>query len=474
MSTTAAPSAPASLAPATASDQGGRSNPYLLMPITLFFILLGIAVLRSPNLMTNAGLGSAIIVATPLILATYALMATVISGRGTVDLSIGPLIGFVNVTLVQLHGLGILENPFVVFAYALLVGAAYQFIFVLIVLFVRVQPIIVSLSGYLALAGINLVILPRPGGTAPDWMADWGLGTSIFSPVLAILLVATLAWILFTQTAFYTHLRLMGSDERAAYTSGVPIYVVRIGAHLISGCFAGLAALSYTALIASGDPSQGSTYTLIAVTALVLGGASLGGGRASVFGSLLGALNLYLINLVLSTFSFGAVQSFVTNLAYGTILVISLLLTLIIPFLQRHFRRFSALLYFVILSVIGLGITLYASFAPPAPATPPAAPAAIVRPLQPIPTEKLFVAPLEVAKLTPDDIALRDAAAPIVIGIILLVAIAVFARLAVSQSGRKTLGPAIGLVIALIVLLGAYLIASRPEAAPAIQQEQKP
>lgn len=478
MSTTAAPRAStnpaASPVQATAPDQGGRSNPYLLMPITLFFILLGIAVLRSPNLMTNAGLGSAIIVATPLILATYALMATVISGRGTVDLSIGPLIGFVNVTLVQLHGLGVLENPFVVFAYALLVGAAYQFIFVLIVLFVRVQPIIVSLSGYLALAGINLVILPRPGGTAPDWMADWGLGTSIFSPVLAILLVATLAWILFTQTAFYTHLRLMGSDERAAYTSGVPIYVVRIGAHLISGCFAGLAALSYTALIASGDPSQGSTYTLIAVTALVLGGASLGGGRASVFGSLLGALNLYLINLVLSTFSFGAVQSFVTNLAYGTILVISLLLTLIIPFLQRHFRRFSALLYFVVLSVIGLGITLYATFAPPAPATPPAAPAAIVRPLQPIPTEKLFVAPLEVAKLTPDDIALREAAAPIVIGVILLVSIAVFARLAVSQSGRKTLGPAIGLVIALIVLLGAYLIANRPEAAPVTQQEQKP
>lgn len=480
MSTTAAPRAtttpvasPAAVT-APAPDQGGRSNPYLLMPITLFFILLGIAVLRSPNLMTNAGLGSAIIVATPLILATYALMATVISGRGTVDLSIGPLIGFVNVTLVQLHGLGVLENPFVVFAYALLVGAAYQFIFVLIVLFVRVQPIIVSLSGYLALAGINLVILPRPGGTAPDWMADWGLGTSIFSPVLAILLVATLAWILFTQTAFYTHLRLMGSDERAAYTSGVPIYVVRIGAHLISGCFAGLAALSYTALIASGDPSQGSTYTLIAVTALVLGGASLGGGRASVFGSLLGALNLYLINLVLSTFSFGAVQSFVTNLAYGTILVISLLLTLIIPFLQRHFRRFSPLLYFVVLSVIGLGITLYATFAPPAPATPSASPAAIVRPLQPIPTEKLFVAPLEVAKLTPDDIALREAAAPIVIGVILLVAIAVFARLAVSQSGRKTLGPAIGLVIALIVLLGAYLISNRPEAAPATQQEQKP
>ena len=258
--------------------QGGRSNPYLLMPITLFFALLSLAVLRSPSLMTSAGIGSAIIVATPLILATYALMASAISGRGTVDLSIGPLIGFVNVTLIQLSGAGVLEHPISVFVYAMFIGAVYQLIFALIVIYVRVQPIIVSLSGYLALSGINLVILPRPGGVAPEFMAEWGYGTSIFSPVLVILLLASVAWLLFTSTAFYNHLRLMGSDERAAYTAGVPISIVRIGAHLISGAFAGLAAIAFTALISSGDPSQGTTYTLIAVTALVLGGASLAGG----------------------------------------------------------------------------------------------------------------------------------------------------------------------------------------------------
>ena len=233
---------------------GGRANPFLLVPITLFFLLLGLAVLRSPSLMTSNGIGSAIIVATPLVLATYALMASVIAGRGTVDLSVGPLIGFVNVTLIQLHGAGILENPFAVFGYAIAVGALYQFLFALVVIYVRVQPIIVSLSGYLALSGINLVILPRPGGLAPQWMSEWGLGTTIFSPVLLILVLATIGWLLFTQTAFFTHLRLMGSDERAAYTSGVPIYIVRIGAHLISGCFAGLAAITFTALISSGDP----------------------------------------------------------------------------------------------------------------------------------------------------------------------------------------------------------------------------
>ncbi|OJT97773.1 MAG: hypothetical protein BGN83_01190 [Rhizobium sp. 63-7] len=433
--------------------QGGRSNPFLLMPITLFFALLAVAVLRAPSLMSASGIGAAIIVVTPLILATYTLMASTISGRGTVDLSVGPLIGFINVTLIQLHGAGLLENPIAVFLYCMAVGALYQLIFSLIVIYVRVQPIIVSLSGYLALSGINLVILPRPGGMAPAFMAEWGYGTSIFSPILIILLLATAAWLLFTATAFYTHLRLMGSDERAAYTSGVPITIVRIGAHMISGCFAGLAAICFTALISSGDPSQGTTYTLIAVTALVLGGASLGGGRGGVFGSALGAINLYLITYVLSTFNFGTVQSFVTNLAYGAILVISLLLTLLIPVIQRRIRNFSPLLYFVALSVVVLGIILHATFDYGALG---AAGAIVSGPLD---MQAALTGPLEIATVSPETEALRIAAAPLVLSVLLLIVIAVFVRLAVGQSSRRTLAPAVAVVVAALVLAGAYVMA---------------
>jgi len=61
------------------------------------------------------------------------------------------------------------------FLYAMGVGVAYQLFVGLIIIFVRVQPIIVSLSGYLALVGLNLIIMPRPGGVAPDWMS----GTTI-------------------------------------------------------------------------------------------------------------------------------------------------------------------------------------------------------------------------------------------------------------------------------------------------------
>ncbi len=242
----------------------------------------------------------------------------------------------------------------------MLVGVAYQVIMGLIIVFVRVQPIIVSLSGYLALAGLNLIILPRPGGVAPNWMLNWGAGTTIWSPILVILIIATAAWYVLANSAFFGHLRLMGSDERAAYTSGVRINIVRIGAHCVAGVYAGLAAICLTALISSGDPTQGTTFTLMSVTALVLGGANLAGGRGGAFGSMLGALNIYLINYVLGTFNFGRFQSFVTDLSYGTILVASLLISLALPQIQKGARYLSPAVFVALLAALAGGVIMHA------------------------------------------------------------------------------------------------------------------
>ena len=342
------------------SQAPSTARTYLLVPILLLFVLLIIAVLRAPNLISSVGIGSAIIVSAPLILATYSLTLIAMAGRAGVDLSIGPLIGFINVSLIQLYAADVIASPFAFFAYAIVVGILYQVLMGLIIIYVRVQPIIVALSGFLALVGLNLVILPRPGGVAPEWMMPWGLGTSIWSPVLAILVLATGAWFLLTRTAFFDHLRLMGSDERTAYTAGVRINIVRLGAHVIAGVYSALAALTFTSLISSGDPTQGTTYTLMAVTALVLGGTSLAGGRGSIIGSLLGALNIYLITYVLSTFNFGMVQSFVTDAAYGVVLVVSLLLTLALPRLPGAVQRLSPFAFFVVLGVVAFSVLLHA------------------------------------------------------------------------------------------------------------------
>ena len=352
------------------SEARSAQSIYLLIPILLLNILLGIAVIRGPALVTLEGLGSAITVAAPLCLATYALMAVAIAGRGTVDLAVGPLLAFINVIIVTLNGLDLVTSPLGVFVLALGIGIAYQVLFALVIIVVRVQPIIVALSGFLALSGINRVIMNRPGGTAPDWMSSWGRGDTIFSPVLLLLLLATGGWLLFTLSPFYKHLRMMGYDERAAFTAGVRGNLVRVGAHVISGIFVALAAICYTALIASGDPTQGTIMSLTAVTAVVLGGVSLAGGRGNVLGALLGAVNLFLIGYVLATFNFGSVQSFVTQMCYGLILIVSLLLTLLVPVVGRHISFFTPFSAFMVLGVCVIGIMLTVGISMPEGALP--------------------------------------------------------------------------------------------------------
>jgi ribose transport system permease protein len=302
---------------------------YLAVPLVMFVILVALAALRSPHLFTSTGLAGAIIVATPLILCTLALTPIVMAGRGSVDLAIGPLMGFINVTIAAWLTEGGFTNPIAVFAWAMGVGAAFEVLQALVVLYVRVAPIIVTLSGYLVLTGVNLLVMPRAEGSAPEWMVSWGAGQSVLSPVFLILLAALALWAVFWRSTFHTNLRLTGADERMAYTSGVPTEKVRIGAHLLGGIYAGLAGVCYTGLISSGDPTQGGTFTLQSVTALVLGGASLAGGRGGAIGSVLGALNMFLIANLLSTFNFETLSGPATKLAYGLILVASLLLNVL-------------------------------------------------------------------------------------------------------------------------------------------------
>ena len=71
----------------------------------------------------------------------------------------------------------------------------------------------------------------------------WGEGFTIFNEIFLLLILATILFYIITHTAFWSHLKLMGADERAAFTSGVKINWVRIVAHLIAGVFAALSAI---------------------------------------------------------------------------------------------------------------------------------------------------------------------------------------------------------------------------------------
>ncbi len=89
---------------------------------------------------------------------------------------------------------------------------------------------------------------------------------------------------------------------------------------MISGAFGGIAALSLGALIGSADPNVGPNYTLLAISAVALGGVSLAGGRGGLAGAAIGAIDIFLLQSALTFFN---VSTFVLQVAYGAILVLA-------------------------------------------------------------------------------------------------------------------------------------------------------
>ena len=177
----------------------------------------------------------------------------------------------------------------------------------------RLQPIVATLGTYLAYGGVTLIIAPQPTGSVPQWLADMAQGGSL--PALAVVFVA---WWLFTRTPLYEALMATGGDDRAAFVAGIPVTRVRITAYVLSGVLASIAGLSLAALLGSVDPNAGAQYTLIGVASVALGGVSLGGGRGGMVGAVVGALDIFLIDNVLTYYN---ISSFLEQVVYGAILV---------------------------------------------------------------------------------------------------------------------------------------------------------
>ena len=288
----------------------------------LLIVLLIANILLNSIRFHPAAWGVLIGLAAPLIGAALASTPSILGGRGGIDVSIGPIMGFVNaiVVKVMITDLGI-ESPFAIVPAALLIGAAIGALNGFLAVYVRIQPIVATLGTYLVLIGLTLTILPSPMGTVPDWIKSLAGSFSIL-PLAAIFLI----WIVVRQFPYYDQLMATGSDDRAAYTAGVPVSFIRFLSYTMGGLFAGLAGLMLTALIGSADPNIAPTYTLIAISAVALGGVSLAGGRGGLVGAAIGAIDIFLIQSVLTLFN---VSTFVQQIAYGSILILAISLTAI-------------------------------------------------------------------------------------------------------------------------------------------------
>lgn len=259
----------------------------------------------------------------PLAIAAMASTPAILSGRGGFDLSISPLMTLCSCVFIVFlipNGLG---DPLAAIPIVLLLGAAVGTINGVLIVFLRVPAMVVTLAMYFVLIGVNLKLIPTPQSVTGTWVS-YLAGT--VGPVPGGLLTIGIVVAIWVALGFIPYRRLLyavGSDDAAAFSSGVNVSAIRIVAYALGGLFAAIGSFALVGLVSSADASQSSAYTLIAVAAVALGGTSLVGGRGGVIGSLIGAAVIYLLQSLLSGMQ---VSPTWLQFIYGVMLVLSVVI----------------------------------------------------------------------------------------------------------------------------------------------------
>jgi ABC-type sugar transport system ATPase subunit/ribose/xylose/arabinose/galactoside ABC-type transport system permease subunit len=212
---------------------------------------------------------------------------------GGIDLSVGPLAGLVVVIGSFFENSG--RSPAVVIAGFVVMVAASVAVGLFngaMVWFAKFTPIVATLVTYIALQGISLVLRPFQGGYISFSILN-AINRSAGPVAIAFLVAAVLAVALergLHRARWGRSLRAIGSDQAAAFRVGVRPRRTLIGAYVAAALFACVGGVLLMAQVGVGDPTQGVNYTLASVTAVVLGGTSIFGGRGSFVGALFGAV----------------------------------------------------------------------------------------------------------------------------------------------------------------------------------------
>ncbi|HEU0222658.1 MAG TPA: ABC transporter permease [Paracoccaceae bacterium] len=251
-----------------------------------------------------------------------AIGATYVIASGGLDLSLGSVMGLAGVCGAYLcveWGLPAVAGM----AGCLGAGAAAGWVNGQLVTRAGVPAFIVTL-GMLGLArGLALVIA---NGQViyglPDALIFLGQGRPFGIPMAAIIFVATalVAHYALAYTRFGRHTLAIGDKEAAARTAGIRIERHRRRLYVLSGLLAGLAGMVFMARVNSGDPTAGITYELTAITAAIIGGTNLFGGRGSILGAMIGAL---IMGVLQNGLNLMAVQSYYQQMAIGAVLILA-------------------------------------------------------------------------------------------------------------------------------------------------------
>jgi ribose transport system ATP-binding protein len=265
-----------------------------LPTVVLIALILGLgAYTRSSNsfFLSDFNITGMLLLASAL--AFISLGQLVVLLTGGIDLSVGPLTGLVVVVLSFFVGAGdgagaLVLGLLAVVGTAVGVGLTNG---VLIRVF-RLAPVLATLATYIALQGVSFLLRSQPGGFYRPGVTSF-IKTTVGPVPVAFLIAAGLAVaceVFLRRTRGGLALRAVGSDESRAHRLGARVNLTYLSAYVLCSLLTAVGGLMLASQVAVGDPRIGTSYTLTSITAVVLGGASIFGGRGSFIGAFCGAL----------------------------------------------------------------------------------------------------------------------------------------------------------------------------------------
>lgn len=255
--------------------------------------------------------------------------ATLIIIAGEIDISVGPMVAFLSVCFAFL--LKSEDMPMVVaFLLTMLLGCALGAIPGMLRAWYDVPSFIGTLGLWSALGGLALYLTDSvPVTIPPNDFLDW-LGGELFGiPISAIVMFLLFAVFAFVsrKTAFGRSVFAIGGNPTAAHLSGIKVKNIRVALFMIAGLLAAITAILLTARNGVGDASVSrSGLEFSVISAVVVGGTALTGGRGSILGTLLG---IFVISLIGNGLVLMGVNSYLQPVVSGVIIVAAVLLNIL-------------------------------------------------------------------------------------------------------------------------------------------------
>ena len=295
-----------------------------LGPLIGLFLLVIVITLLNPSFLSINNLFN--VLRQVSISALIAFGMTFVILTGGIDLSVGSTLALTGAVAASLLASGM--DPLIAMGIALILGLILGAINGVIITKGKVAPFIATLATMTIYRGLTLVYTEgRPISGLGDSMTFQLFGKGYFFgipvPVVTMILAFAVLYFILHKTTFGRRVYAVGGNEEASRLSGINPDRVKIAVYAITGLLAAMSALILTSRLNSAQPTAGDSYELDAIAAVVLGGTSLTGGKGWIFGTLVGALIIGVLNNGMNLIG---VSSFFQQVVKGIVILLAVLI----------------------------------------------------------------------------------------------------------------------------------------------------